>query len=119
MKKVILIAIILILLICVGIGIILEKNSVKYSESAKKAIENKMMSGKEEKCLNSGGKVSIVFCCKSAGDFPNTCLTETCDCLSKDSYEIKVCECGLERCFDGEKCLMPEVSRPSGIDKTI
>ncbi|MCX6764475.1 MAG: hypothetical protein NTU58_02085 [Candidatus Nealsonbacteria bacterium] len=117
MKKIILIAIIL--FICVGVGIILLKNSGKYSESAKRVIENKMMSSKEKACLNSGGKVSFFSCCKSTGDFPDLCTIGACGCSLENSHEIKICECEPEKCFNGEKCLMFEAPQLPGIDQTI
>ena len=118
MKKIFLIAVVFILFVFIGVVVFLVKNIGQYSGGEKEGIEDRMISGKEA-CLNSGGKVSIISCCNSTGDFPNTCLAEICDCLTKDSDEIQVCDCGLDRCFDGEKCLMPEVSQPSGVDESI
>jgi hypothetical protein len=108
MKKIILISIILILLVCVGIVVILGKNSVKKSESPEEAAKKRVMADNEEKCINSGGRVVTLSCCKNAGDFPNTCSPEICGCMSQDSQKIKVCECELERCFNGEECVMPQ-----------
>ena len=62
---------------------------------------------KEQACINSGGAVTTSLCCKSSGDFPNTCLVGVCGCSPTDSYEIKVCDYGNDKCFDGTKCTQP------------
>jgi len=58
----------------------------------------------EALCINAGGEVKTALCCKSAGDFPDTCLVGACGCSPENSHEVKVCDCGPELCFDGEKC---------------
>lgn len=95
---------------------VLEGNLQKAPESAKKGIERALESSnkaiervggktKEEKsCLNSGGKISTSLCCKSVADFPNLCLIGACGCSPENSHEVKICDCGEDKCFDGEKC---------------
>lgn len=65
-------------------------------------------SAQEQECLNSGGTVTIASCCKSSGDFPNSCLIGACGCSSTDSHQVKVCDCGVNKCFDGNKCTAKE-----------
>jgi len=70
---------------------------------------------KEQGCLNSGGNVSEKMCCKSSGDFPNTCLIGACGCAPKDSHEIKICDCGAGKCFNGTECVPDRVSQTQTI----
>ncbi len=62
----------------------------------------------ERACLASGGIVRNAPCCKSAGDFPNLCLIGACGCSPDNSHEVKVCDCGSDKCFDGAKCVKTE-----------
>ena len=52
-------------------------------------------------CLASGGTVAKEMCCKSAPDFPDTCLIGACGCSPENSKETLVCQCGDGMCFDG------------------
>ncbi|MDD2731690.1 MAG: DUF5667 domain-containing protein [Candidatus Pacebacteria bacterium] len=95
---------------------VLQKNLEKVPDSAKKGIENAIeasskvfnkigLKSKEERaCIRTGGTVSVSSCCKSASDFPNTCLIGACGCSLENSHEVKVCECQEGKCFDGNKC---------------
>ena len=65
---------------------------------------NPPISGKEQACINSGGTVGTSQCCKSASDFPNTCLIGACGCSLENSHEVKVCNCPEGKCFDGNEC---------------
>jgi hypothetical protein len=60
---------------------------------------------KEQACLNSGGQVSTSLCCQSVDDFPNLCLIGACGCSPENSHQVKVCDCGDEKCFNGNECL--------------
>lgn len=60
---------------------------------------------KEQACINSGGTVSTALCCKSTGDFPNTCLIGACGCSPENSHEVKICNCAKSKCFDGNQCV--------------
>jgi hypothetical protein len=69
----------------------------------------KVKQTKEKGCFDSGGKVSTSSCCKLTNDFPNSCLIGACGCSPTDSHEVKTCDCGIDKCFDGEKCVSQEV----------
>jgi len=59
----------------------------------------------EQSCINSGGTVGTSLCCKSAGDFPDTCLVGACGCSPENSHSVKICECPEVKCFDGNECV--------------
>jgi hypothetical protein len=59
----------------------------------------------EQACVDSGGTVSTQLCCGSVGDFPNTCVTGACGCSPQGSHEVRVCNCGASRCFNGTQCV--------------
>lgn len=61
-----------------------------------------------EACINSGGEITISLCCKSASDYPNLCLIGPCGCALDSSHEIKVCNCGQGKCFDGSACIVTQ-----------
>ncbi len=61
----------------------------------------------EQGCLDSSGMVGIGLCCGSVGDFPNTCAIGACGCGPGASHEVRVCDCGDGRCFDGRRCTGP------------
>jgi hypothetical protein len=54
----------------------------------------------EKVCTASGGVVKVVSCCKSSSDFPNTCLIGVCGCSTENSHEVKICDCGENKCWD-------------------
>lgn len=56
-------------------------------------------------CVSAGGEVSVSLCCKSTEDFPNLCLIGACGCSPENSRQVKVCDCGVDKCFNGDKCL--------------
>jgi len=58
----------------------------------------------KQECLSSGGKISTAMCCKSVGDFPNTCAIGPCSCSPVNSHQVTICDCGMGKCFDGDKC---------------
>lgn len=58
-----------------------------------------------ELCKESGGTIKTQLCCGSVSDFPNTCLIGACGCSSSNSKEVKVCDCGEGKCFDGKTCV--------------
>jgi len=63
-----------------------------------------LSANKEQACLISGGTVVPSFCCKATGDFPNSCLIGACGCSPQYSHEVKVCDCGIDKCFGGIGC---------------
>jgi len=59
------------------------------------------------KCLSSGGTVVLIDCyCSDVKDFPNFCATGSCSCEPGHGikYKVKTCDCGPNKCFNGEKC---------------
>jgi len=96
MSKKIIITIILIIIFVVGGWYFLYK---------KPAIAPGPQPTEQEKvCLDSGGTITTGICCKSTGDFPNTCLIGACGCSLGNSKEVKICDCG-DGCWDGTKCV--------------
>ena len=97
-------------------AVILEENLQKVPESGREGIEKALdnskkgiekITGKTEQeriCTDSGGTVATSSCCQSAGDFPGTCLIGSCGCSPDSSHEVKTCDCGEGKCFDGTKC---------------
>jgi len=78
----------------------------------------------EQACVNSGGKISTSLCCKSTGDFPNLCLIGPCGCSPENSHQVKICDCGPDKCFNGSECvsldevsnLLEDLKQETGID---
>lgn len=62
--------------------------------------------GKQKACLDSGGTVGTGTCCQSASDFPNSCLIGACGCAPTSSHQVKTCNCGAGKCFDGNSCVV-------------
>jgi len=91
---------IIIVIIIVGLGYWVYQSTITPEE----------LSEKEQACINSGGKISTSLCCKTTGDFPNTCLVGPCTCAPENSHKVKICDCGPDKCFDGEKCILLEES---------
>ena len=60
---------------------------------------------KEQLCIDSGGKVLTSMCCKQTIDFPNLCLIGPCGCSPNNSHQIKTCDCGAGKCFNGDQCV--------------
>jgi len=63
---------------------------------------------KEQVCSLSRGTIITSLCCKTTGDFPNTCLIGACGCSPGYSHEVKFCDCGSDRCFNGIRCKSAE-----------
>ena len=59
----------------------------------------------EQACIDSGGTVRAGMCCKSVGDFPDICAVGACACAPDNSHEVKICDCGEAKCFDGNTCV--------------
>lgn len=59
----------------------------------------------EQDCTESGGQVATSSCCLSASDFPNLCLVGACGCAVTNGHDIKVCNCAVDKCFNGKKCV--------------
>lgn len=69
-------------------------------------IEVQEESIEDQACIDSGGIVKGAMCCLSTSDFPNLCLIGNCGCSLVNSYEIKICDCGEGKCFDGNTCVV-------------
>jgi len=95
-KKIILIAVILI--IVAGIGYLIYQSQQKPEQ----------LTETEKACIDSGGTVTIADCCKSASDFPNSCLIGACGCSSDNSKQVKTCDC-KDGCWDGTKCVKSQI----------
>ena len=91
------IILIVILLIIIGIGYWVYQPKPKTLTEAEKA------------CINSGGQLSTSMCCKSVSDFSNLCLIGACGCSPADSHQVKTCDCGDWRCFDGKECVQQQL----------
>lgn len=101
---------------------ILQGNLQNAPEAAKKGLQNAIENSskviekaggktkKENSCLNSGGTVTTASCCQTTNDFPNSCLIGACGCSSDNSHEVKNCDCGTDKCFNGEKCVAVSVA---------
>ena len=68
---------------------------------------------KELSCTNSGGTVTTTSCCLSASDFPSSCVVGACGCAPADSHDVKTCNCGAGKCFDGNKCVAQDQTAPT------
>jgi hypothetical protein len=62
----------------------------------------------EQRCTNSGGTVTNATCCNSASDFPNTCAIGACGCSADNSKQVRTCDCGEGKCFNGNLCVNQE-----------
>jgi hypothetical protein len=60
---------------------------------------------KEQICVFSGGSIKTSLCCNLTGDFPNSCLIGACGCSPTNSHQVKNCECGEGKCFNGHVCI--------------
>jgi len=63
---------------------------------------------KEQACAISGGTTKTSLCCLSVEDFPNTCLIGACGCSLENSHQVKICDCGNDKCFNGNECVVME-----------
>jgi len=97
MKKIILIVVILI--IVAGVGYLIYQSQQKPKQPTET----------EKTCIDSGGTVAIADCCKSASDFPNSCLIGACGCSSDNSKQVKTCDC-KDGCWDGTKCVKSQIN---------
>jgi hypothetical protein len=67
--------------------------------------ENEEKTAAEKSCTDAGGTVKTSSCCLSATDFPNLCVIGACGCSAENSHEIKTCDCGEGKCFNGTSCV--------------
>jgi hypothetical protein len=57
-------------------------------------------------CLATGGTIGKANCCRSSGDFPDSCLIGPCGCAPEYSHEVSICVCPDDMCFDGTACVI-------------
>lgn len=65
------------------------------------------VNNQEKACNASGGKVSKQDCyCSNTKDFYNSCAIGACTCTPdpKNKKQVKACDCGQGKCWDGKKC---------------
>jgi hypothetical protein len=65
----------------------------------------------EAGCVASGGTVGSASCCRSVGDFPNSCQVGACGCAPASSHAVRTCRCPEGSCFDGASCVGRERAR--------
>jgi hypothetical protein len=68
------------------------------------------ISGAAKACIDSGGTATTTSCCNSISDFPNSCISNICECLPGDVKNIKTCDCGKGKCFNGGECVAPNLN---------
>ncbi|MBZ9577871.1 hypothetical protein KJA13_02435 [Patescibacteria group bacterium] len=61
-----------------------------------------------EACIDSGGEITTSLCCKATSDYPNLCLVGPCGCAPDYSHQVKICDCGPDKCFNGNECVVLE-----------
>jgi hypothetical protein len=87
---------------------IIRTGSDKYSLKPVIAVISETQSGvseQEQACIRSGGTVTTMLCCNAVNDFPNLCLMGACGCAPGDSHQIRGCNCGTDKCFNGTACV--------------
>ncbi len=89
---------IVILIVVVGLGYWFYQSNIPPEE----------LSEEEQACIDSGGEVSTSSCCKAIGDFPNLCLIGPCTCSPDNSHQVKICDCGEDKCFNGSECVFSD-----------
>ena len=86
---------VIILIVVVGLGYWFYQSTLAPEE----------LTEKEQACIDSGGEITTTLCCESTGDFPDLCVVGACSCVPEDSHEVKTCDCGTDKCFDGDECV--------------
>lgn len=82
-------------------NIIPQQKAITPSNQPSASVQN----GKQKACLDSGGTVATATCCGQTQDFPNNCAIGACGCAPASSHQIKICNCGEGKCFDGNSCV--------------
>ncbi len=68
-------------------------------------VASKELTEKEQACTDSGGTATTSLCCRATSDYPNLCLVGPCGCSSENSHQVKICDCGPDKCFNGSECV--------------
>ena len=108
---------IIIIIIAVGLG-------YWVYQSSEPLVPKESIGEQEQACVDAGGQVSTSLCCKSTNDFPNLCLIGPCACAPDNSHQVKICDCGPDKCFNRSKCvsldnvsaLLEDLERETNID---
>jgi len=70
---------------------------------------NSNLTEKEQQCISADGKIATMPCyCEGVDDFPELCEVGICSCnpaATNYEKEIKICDCGSGKCFDGAQCI--------------
>jgi predicted DNA-binding antitoxin AbrB/MazE fold protein len=85
-----------------------EKLKALQEKLQNKTVKNETEEGNEtaeQKCINSGGNAIMSTCSYNISNFYNTCPIGTCPPGENNSYPVKICDCGVDKCFNGEKCV--------------
>jgi len=96
--------IIIMAMIIIAGGVFLVFQS-QEAEDSQEPTDSRESTDIEQTCLDSGGTIGTALCCQSTGDFPDTCAIGVCGCASEYSHQVKICNCGEGRCFDGVNCV--------------
>lgn len=69
---------------------------------------------KEQNCINTGGRITTIKCyCEGVEDFLPRGAVRACSCdpeVTQYSKEIKLCDCGTKKFFNGYRCILDEWS---------
>lgn len=68
-------------------------------------VTGQCMPAQAESCLATGGTITTVSCCTSAGSFPATCSAGACGCGPSGSQPTLFCQCPSGMCFNGWDCV--------------
>lgn len=98
-EKILIISAIVALLLVGFVWYEYSKANKNYNDNLEDPYINKINS-----CTSSGGTVQVASCCAGVDEFPNTCLIGACGCGPGNTKEIRTCNCGENKCWDGEKC---------------
>lgn len=96
--------------VCMAQGCPCPENKETCPQDCKTDEEKEVSDKLEKACLNSGGKISTSLCCLSVSDFSSNCLIGGCGCSPDNSHQVKTCDCGQNKCFNGEKCVSAKKS---------
>ena len=99
------IALIIIAVIAIGLTFYIIGSQVPEDSGEQPEELPEELTEEGQACIDSGGIITTALCCESAGDFPGDCAIGACGCAPEYSHEVKVCNCGEGKCFDGKKCI--------------
>jgi hypothetical protein len=103
-KKIILGVLAIVVIVAAGYLVYSKAGNRNEQNEQNVSPEENRIADLETSCKNTGGVVLSAMCCGSAADFPNLCLIGACGCSPGNSHEVKICDCGPDKCFDGTAC---------------